>query len=176
MELLINMVLLTLLAAVTLGVAKARNLFVVVVLFSAFSFLMASVMLVLDAVDVALTEAAVGAGISMVLFLSALNLTTDREAPPRFQPTLAFFVAVGTGAVLIFGTSGLPGFGLAETPVNTHVGAAYLARSAEETDIPNVVTAVLGSYRGFDTLGEVTVVFTAGLGVLMLLRRGERED
>jgi len=36
--------------------------------------------------------------------------------------------------------------------------------------VPNVVTAVLASYRGYDTLGEVTVVFTAGVGVLLLLR------
>ena len=40
----------------------------------------------------------------------------------------------------------------------------------------NVVTAVLASYRGFDTLGEVTVVFTGGIGVLVLLRRRWRAD
>jgi len=172
------MVLLTLLAAITVGVARARNLFVAVVLFSAYSFLMASVMLVLDAVDVALTEAAVGAGVSMVLMLSALYLTKSTEAPARFSPLLALIVAAGTGAALIYGTWDLPAFGLADSPVNTHVGAAYLARNYEETHIPNVVTSVLASYRGFDTLGEVTVVFTAGLGVLMLLKRfgGETED
>lgn len=168
------MVLLTLLAAITVGVARARNLFVAVVLFSAYSFLMATVMLVLDAVDVALTEAAVGAGISMVLFLSALHLTNATEAPPRFSPLLARLVAGVTGAVLVYGTWELPGFGLSETPVNTHVGAAYLERSLEETNIPNVVTAVLGSYRGFDTLGEVIVVFVAAIGVLMLLRHAPK--
>jgi multicomponent Na+:H+ antiporter subunit B len=38
-----------------------------------------------------------------------------------------------------------------------------------------VVTSVLSSYRGFDTLGETTVIFTAGIGVLMLLKRFKRE-
>jgi multicomponent Na+:H+ antiporter subunit B len=38
--------------------------------------------------------------------------------------------------------------------------------------VPNLVTAVLASYRGFDTLGEVTVIFTAGVGVMLLLGRG----
>jgi len=41
--------------------------------------------------------------------------------------------------------------------------------------MPNIVTAVLASYRGYDTLGETTVIFTAGLGVMMLLR-GRRRD
>ncbi len=175
MELLINMVLLTLLALITIGIIRVRNLFAVVVLAGAYSFLMASVMMVLDAVDVAMTEAAVGAGISTVLALGALHLTRTEEAAPRYSVMLPLFVAVGTGAMLIYGTWGLPGFGLADTPVNTHVGLDYLNRNMAETGIPNVVTAVLASYRGFDTLGETAVIFTAGIGVLLLLKRFQRE-
>ena len=175
MELLINMVLLTLLAAITIGIIRVRNLFAAVVLAGAYSFLMASVMMVLDAVDVAMTEAAVGAGISTVLALGALHLTRTEEAPPRHSAILPLFVTFGTGAMLIYGTWGLPGFGLADTPVNTHVGLDYLNRNMAETGIPNVVTAVLASYRGFDTLGEVVVIFTAGIGVLLLLKRFQRE-
>ncbi|MGF1500296.1 MAG: DUF4040 domain-containing protein [Paracoccaceae bacterium] len=166
------------LAAVTVGVIAARNLFAVVVLFAAYSFIMATIMLILDAPDVALTEAAVGAGISTVLLLGALYLTKSTEAPPKNRPTVALIVAAGTAAVLIFGTFQLPGFGLADTPVNTSVGAGYLERTYDETHIPNVVTAVLATYRGFDTLGEVVVVFVAAIGVLMLLGRpapGEEE-
>lgn len=174
MEQLINMVLLTLLAAVTFGIIRVRNLFAVVVLTGAYSFLMASVMIVLDAVDVAMTEASVGAGISTVLALGALHLTKTEEAAPRYSPLLPGIVAAATGAILVWGTWDLPPFGSADTPMNTHVGADYLARNMAETDIPNVVTAVLASYRGFDTLGETTVVFTAGIGVLMLLKRWRR--
>ena len=56
-------------------------------------------------------------------------------------------------------------------PIHTHVAPYYIERGVIETSVPNVVTAVLASYRGFDTLGEVFVVFTAGIGVLMLLSR-----
>ncbi len=175
MEQLINMVLLTLLALITIGIIRVRNLFAVVVLAGAFSFLMASVMMVLDAVDVAMTEAAVGAGISTVLALGALHLTKTQEAEPRYSAMLPLFVAVGTGVMLIYGTWGLSGFGLADTPMNTGVGLDYLNRNYEETHIPNVVTSVLASYRGFDTLGETTVIFTAGIGVLLLLKRFQRE-
>ncbi|MEM1346102.1 MAG: DUF4040 domain-containing protein [Pseudomonadota bacterium] len=163
--------LLTLIAVVTVGVITVRNLFAVTVLFGAYSFLMASVMLVLDAPDVALTEAAVGAGVSTVLLLGALYLTRTEEAPPRNSPLVPAAVAVITGLILIWGTWDLPGFGLADTPVNTGVGQAYIERTYEETAVPNVVTAVLATYRGYDTLGEVIVVFAAAIGVLMLLRR-----
>ena len=165
------MVLLTLLAAVTVGIIMSRNLFAVVVLAGAYSFLMASVMMVLDAVDVAMTEASVGAGVSTVLALGALYLTKTYEAEPKFSNTIPLIVAVGTGCMLVYGTWGLPGFGLADTPMNTHVGAEYLARNYDDTHIPNVVTSVLASYRGFDTLGETAVIFTAGIGVLLLLKR-----
>lgn len=175
MEQLINMVLLTLLALVTLGIIRVRNLFAVVVLTGAYSFIMASVMLVLDAVDVALTEAAVGAGVSMVMALGALYLTKVEEAPARYSPLLPLFVVIGTGVVLVWGTWGLPPFGQADTALNTGVGADYLARTYAETKIPNVVTAVLASYRGFDTLGETVVIFTGGIGVLVLLRRFQKQ-
>lgn len=171
MELFINMVLLTLLAAITVGIIRTRNLFGVVVLAAAYSFLMATVMLVLDAVDVAMTEAAVGAGVSTIIALSALYLTKAREAPFRTGLTLPTFVSVGVGAMLIYGSLGMPEFGSPDQPLHQHVGGAYIERGYEETHVPNLVTAVLASYRGFDTLGEATVVFTAGIGVLLLLRR-----
>lgn len=165
------MVLLTLMAATTLGIIRLRNLFAVVILGGIYSFLMASVLIVLDAVDVAMTEASVGAGMSTVLMLGTLYLTKTQETIPVHTPILPLFVALGTGAALVYGTLDLPAFGIADTPMHTHVGPEYLARSIPETGIPNVVTSVLASYRGFDTLGEVTVIFTAGIGVLLLLKR-----
>ncbi len=169
------MILLTLMALVVIGVVRLRNLFAVVILSSVYSFLMASVLIVLDAVDVAMTEAAVGAGVSTVLMLAALYLTRTEEAAPRHTPLLPMFVAAVIGAALIYGAVDMPPFGAADTPVNAYVGADYLARSVAETGIPNVVSSVLASYRGYDTAGETVVVFTAGIGVLLLLRRNRRE-
>lgn len=168
------MVLLTLMAAVTIGVARLRNLFAVVVLGGIYSFLMASVMIVLDAVDVAMTEASVGAGVSTVLMLGTLYLTKTEETTPAHTPLLPLFVAGVTGVMLLYGTLALPPFGSADTPVHTHVAPYYLENSVRDTLVPNVVTSVLASYRGFDTLGETTVIFTAGIAILMLLR-GRRQ-
>jgi len=169
------MVLLTLMAAITIGIVRIRNLFGVVVLFGIYSFLMASVMIVLDAVDVAMTEAAIGAGISTVLMLGALYLTKTHESDPIHSQIPALFIAVVIGAILVFGTIDLPPFGEATNPVHLNVANYYLENSIRQTTIPNVVTSVLASYRGFDTLGETAVVFTAGIGVLMLLR-GRRKS
>jgi multicomponent Na+:H+ antiporter subunit B len=83
---------------------------------------------------------------------------------------LPLFVAGVTGAALVFGTVDLPPFGDAGTPPQAQ-GPNYLERTEGEIGIPNVVTAVLASYRGFDTLGEVAVIFIAGIAVLILLRR-----
>lgn len=164
------MVLLTLLAATLIGIALSRKLFGVVILTSIYSFLIATVMIVLDAVDVAMTEAAVGAGVSTVLMLGALYLTKAREIRPARNVLLPLFVAGVTAAALVVGTLDLPPFGEAGNVVHTQ-GPDYIARSEADTGVPNVVTAVLASYRGFDTLGETTVIFTAGIAVLILLRR-----
>ncbi len=76
-------------------------------------------------------------------------------------------------AALIYGTLDMPPFGAADNPVQTHVAPDYLQRTPVEIGIPNVVSAVLASYRGFDTLGEVVVVFTAAIAVLRLLGGGQ---
>ena len=77
--------------------------------------------------------------------------------------------SLAVGGLLIYGTLDLPGFGDPQAPAQQHVAPHYLAHGEAETGVPNIVTAVLASYRGFDTLGEVTVIFTAGIGVLLML-------
>jgi multicomponent Na+:H+ antiporter subunit B len=143
------------------------------VLLGIYSFLMATVMVVLDAVDVAMTEASVGAGVSTVLMLGTLYLTKIGEARPVHSVVLPLFVAGATAAVLLSATLEMPPFGSADVPV-VAAGPDYLGRSVPDTGIPNVVTSTLASYRGFDTLGEVIVVFTAGIGVLVLLKRSPK--
>lgn len=158
-------------AVTVLVIARSRNLFGVIVLSGLYSFLMATVLVAMDAVDVAMTEASVGAGISTVLLLGALVLCKGEETRPTQKPWLPLAVSLTVGGVLIYGTLGLPEFSDPKAPIHTHVVPRYLNEIKQEVDVPNVVTAVLASYRGYDTLGETTVVFTAGAGVIALLRR-----
>ena len=164
-----------LMAVTVCVIARSRNLFGVVVLSGIYSFLMAVVLVAMDAVDVAMTEASVGAGLSTVLFLGALYLCKSEEAKPFHMPCLPLGVSIVVGALLVYGTLGLPEFSDPGAPIHRHVAPRYLNESKKEVDVPNVVTGVLASYRGYDTLGETTVVFTAGAGVIALLRRRRKD-
>ncbi len=150
-----------------------RNLFSVIVLLGIYSFLMATILVALDAVDVAMTEASVGAGISTVLLLAALSLCKSEEAKPVHKPWLPLAVSLSTGALLVYGAFGLPAFDDPDAPIHQNVEPRYLQN---ETEVPNIVTAILASFRGYDTLGETTVVFTAGAGLIALLRRRKKSE
>ena len=125
----------------------------------------------MDAVDVAFTEAAVGAGISTVLMLTTLALVNAPEEKLCVNrgSWLSLLVVFTTGAALVYGTLDIPAFGDPQAPAQIHVAPYYIEKAIPETGVPNIVTAVLASYRGFDTLGEVVVIFTAGIAVLLLL-------
>ena len=166
--------LLTMMAVVVFAMIGQRNLFAVVILAGVYSFLMATVLVALDAVDVAMTEASVGAGISTVLLLGTLYLTKGEEAKRAQRVAIPLVVSIAVALALVYGSLGLPAFSDPLAPIHTHVVPRYLNEVMHETGVPNAVTAILASYRGFDTLGETTVVFTAGVGVIALLRRRRR--
>lgn len=169
MEIFVDMALLGFLTITALAVVRIRDLFAITMLFGIFSLLSAGLFVVMDAVDVAFTEAAVGAGISSILFLGTLSLTTREEKPVRHHSVLALLVVCVTGAVLVYGTLDMPAYGDPQAPIHQHVAPRYINTSPDEIGVPNMVTSVLASYRGYDTMGEVTVIFTAGMGVLLLL-------
>lgn len=160
---------LTFVAIAAVATVMSRNLFVSSMWFGIFSLMMATNFFILDAADVALTEAAVGAGVSTVLFMGALSLTSEHE---HFKEKFSFFPLLLL--VLLFGVLFVVSFdqpllGDPMAPVHQHVAPWYLSETPKLIDIPNVVTAILASFRGYDTLGEVIVVFTAGIGVLSVL-------
>ena len=157
------------LVVMAVGIARQDNLFAAVMLTAIFSLLSAAVFVVLDAVDVAFTEAAVGAGITTVLLLATLGRTVTRQRERRHRPVAALAACVGVGALLLYAVWSLPNMGDAAAPANRHVAPRYILDSPREVGVPNMVTSVLASYRGYDTLGEVTVIFTAGIGVLSLI-------
>lgn len=170
---LVDLSLLTMLVLVAVAMLRSRHLFAVVMLSGIYSLLSAAFFVSLDAVDVAFTEAAVGAGVSTVLMLAGMLLTVRREKPFESRRVPVARVAVlATGAALLYATIDMPAFGDPDAPANAHVGQAYVEETPNDIAVPNIVTAVLASYRGFDTLGETLVIFTAGLAVILLLGAG----
>ena len=84
---------------------------------------------------------------------------------------LGMIMVIVTGGLLIYASNDMPDWGDPGSPASVHVSPRYIEKSVEETAVPNMVTAVLGDYRGFDTLGETAVIFTAGVCCVLLLRR-----
>lgn len=173
---LVDISLMTLLVITAIGVVRSRNLFATAMLSGIYSLITAALFVTLDAVDVAFTEAAVGAGISTVLMLGAMTLTRRSEKHAIKLHIGPLLVTFGIGAALIYGTVDMPPFGSIDAPGFQHIVPEYIAGSRDDIQVPNIVTAILASYRGFDTLGEVAVVFAAGIGVLFLLGRRREED
>ena len=158
-----------------LAAAVLRDVVGSIVAFAGYSFGVAVLWAFLRAPDVALTEAAVGAGITTVLFL----LTIARTSVSRSERFEGISLRSGLAVVAIVVTVGatvpaLPPVGAAGTPILAgDVSQYYLDNAYDQTGVTNVVTAVLVGYRGFDTLGEAAVVFAAGIAMLLVLRREE---
>jgi multicomponent Na+:H+ antiporter subunit B len=177
----LHILVLTLLALTAFVIVRLRGLWGAVMLTGIYSLLSASWMLLLDAPDVAFTEASVGAGIATILMLGTLSLTTTRAKTSRRTSILPLAIVTMTGLALVYGTLDMPHYGDPEAPATNHMSPEFIADNVPRGDgeplevgIPNIVTTVLASYRGYDTLGETAVILTAGVAVMILLRRRRR--
>jgi multicomponent Na+:H+ antiporter subunit B len=157
-------------------VALARDVLTTVVVFAAYSLGLAALWVIYRAPDVGLTEAAVGAGVTTALFLLAISRTVrpatdeglvDRRSVRPRSVVVALVVTVG----LLSTVPALPAVGASDTAAFGPVAEYYLTDAADR-GVDNAVTAVLVVYRGFDTFGEVAVVFTACVAALAVLGRG----
>ena len=181
----IDILLLLIIVACAIFALFMKDLLSATIILGVYSFIMATIFTRLNAVDVAFTEASVGAGITSVLMLAALSKTKRyeyhqtkiqrRKPSALFSKIMSLVLVIVTGAVLVYGTIDMPEFGDPEAPANKHVSRRYLEETHHETGVNNIVTAVLASYRGYDTLGETTVIFTAGICVILLLRRSKKD-
>ena len=165
--------LLILLLMTAAGALMVKDLISSVFILSTYSFLLALVWAWLGAVDVAFVEAVVGAGLATVFFLMTLFGTQPKDTRIRRSPAplVACLGLPVLGVLLLFAAEDLPKFSDPQSPANVHIATAYLKNTFEETNTPNVVTAVLMDYRAFDTLIETAVIFTAGIACAVLLRR-----
>jgi multicomponent Na+:H+ antiporter subunit B len=167
--------LLVFVVAVAALTAVVRDVLTAVVVFAAYSLGLAILWVVFRAPDVGLTEAAVGAGVTTSLFILTISRTvrptSDRVVVRRrsIKP-LSVVVTAGVVVGLLLTVPALPAVGAQDTPAFGPVTEYYLT-DAGERGIDNAVTAVLVVYRGFDTFGEVVVVFAAAVAALAVLGR-----
>ncbi len=173
----IDIALLLMLCVIVGAIVLTRSLLTAILLMGVYSLVSAVWLMVMDAADVAFTEAVVGAGVSTLVLLGAILLTRGETGRIGWRNLVApGIVTASVGGMLVFAALGLPGLGDPASPANVHVGRAYLEATPSDIGMPNVVTAVLSSYRGFDTLGETAVIFAAGIGVALMLGFGPRAN
>jgi multicomponent Na+:H+ antiporter subunit B len=89
--------------------------------------------------------------------------------------TLGLIAVFLCGAMLLLGTADFPHWGDPQSPASRHVSPYYIEKSISQTSVPNIVTAILADYRGYDTMFETTVIFTAGIACFFLLRKRRKE-
>lgn len=102
--------------------------------------------------------------------------TQDRHRLRRFMkwyPLGAVVICLALVSILMLAVLQMPAFGQADNPINNEVAEHYLHYGLEETGAENAVTAMILTYRGFDTLGESCVLFLAVTSVMILLLRDE---
>jgi multicomponent Na+:H+ antiporter subunit B len=160
--------------ACALGSALLKDTLAAVMSFAAYSLGVSIIWLILQAPDVGLTEAAVGAGIMTILFLIALANTVTPDAD-RLLESVRWRSVVLVGGFVVVMAATVPALPTIGDPngavVAGEVSQYYLDNAYKQTGVRNAVTAVLAAYRGFDTLGEAVVVFAAGVAALTVLRR-----
>ena len=162
----IDVFLLILLAVTGLIIINQRNLFAAVMMAGIYSLLTAGLFVVMDAVDVAFTEAAVGAGISTVLMLGTLALVGHEGKEPEHKPLLPLFVVAITGGILVYGTVDLPPFGDPANPIHHHVADHYIHESESEIsmEIMGEAQDINMKGKGTSPLEGTTVAFSMEAG------------
>lgn len=189
--------LLILLVVCALAACLGKKLLTSITIFMSYSLIMSIIWVLLESPDLAITEAAVGAGVSSILFfvtlkkihaveheLSAKKTRDLIEMEKHWEMKLfrrayrATAVIVGASIVIILlvTVSFLPEFGAANNPSSNTVAERYITKGLEETGAVNVVSGMILDYRAFDTFGESCVLFIAATCVMILLRVDTTEN
>ncbi len=164
--------------------ALSKSLLRLILLLSASSIVICICYLLMDAPDVAMTEAAIGACLSTIILLRFLNLCypsangslgiikldSHHRWGGIYLKIFAITVCLFLGACFLYASQDMPLYGDPNAPAQTHINQYFLQNTKNEIGTPSFVAAILASYRGYDTLGETTVILIAVLVILMIMR------
>lgn len=174
-----------------ISVSLTKRLLTSIVIFMSYSSIMAIIWLMLESPDLAITEAAVGAGVDSILFfvtLKKIHAVENEATIKKPQDILdmekhiemkvykkaykASSVIICTSLIIILlaVVAQLPMFGGANNPASNEVVERYIEKGMQETGAVNVVAGMILDYRAFDTFGESCVLFIAATCVMVLLR------
>ncbi|MCX4083441.1 DUF4040 domain-containing protein [Rickettsia hoogstraalii] len=161
-----------LLILISIKIIFAKDLLNAVIAASIFSLLIGVSYLIMDAPDVAMTEAALGACLSTCVYLNLLRkLPPDLKNIERTNIILASLICLLFVVTLAYMGLELPNYGDDNAPIHMHSSKYYLENTSRNIGVPSFVAAILASYRGYDTLGETSVILIAGIAVLLVFSK-----
>jgi multicomponent Na+:H+ antiporter subunit B len=169
---------------ISFQVARTEKLFLNVVYLSIFSLILCFLYLVLDAPDVGMTEAALGASLTTIIFLNVLkkinthsyqkNISLKQDENKNLSNIYNYtplIICIMMFVILIFGFFEIADFGT-KANLSNNVSDYYINNTKKQIGIDSFVAAILANYRGFDTLYETCLIFLAGISVTLILARG----
>ena len=162
-------ILMIMLVVLCFSIIFSRDLIISVSLLSVFSLLVAGLFVFMNAPDVAITEAAIGAAISTIFYLAGIFIVGKEVKLQPTKPIITCVLCILFVILAAYAIQDIALIGDINSPANSHVANYYINDSYQEMGVKNIVTSILASYRGFDTLGEVFVIFTAGAAVTLIL-------
>lgn len=151
-----------------------------IIIVSVFSLLISISYLLMDAPDVAMTETALGACLSTCVLLNFIALfpqTQKLNISLKYKKVIpASMLCALFMVIMTYAGSELPNYGTQDSKLQAHVSKYYIENTKNDIGIPSMVAALLGSYRGYDTLGETSVILIAGLAVVLVLAKNRKSQ
>jgi len=153
------------------SIVFAKNNLICIFAFSSFSVLICIVYLILDAPDVSMTEAAIGACLSTASLVIFTTKISESEKQFYFSVNTIFAVISCICVIILFSLLQgiLPKVGEISNAINLGVAHSYIENTMKEIGIPEFVAAILASYRGLDTLCETVVILIAAVALYGIL-------
>ncbi len=177
MEILLIVILILMIAGAIYAL-EARDLLSAIVSYGIVGFGLVICFLLLRAPDLAIVQIVVET-ITLIIMIAVIFNTTRDEIKERIKKSAIIYYILGliftVGFIYFFAISikGLPEFGKHFTRMATE----YIKSGVSRTGSINLVTGVVLDFRGYDTLGEITILFTAVIGVLTVLRlKGRKKE
>lgn len=169
----LNVILILFVFITGIAAVRVKDLVSSVFLLGAYSFFLAMLYAVLTAFDVAFTEAMVGVGASTIFLILALfrskHIVIAQDSGSKNKQPILIFMIILAG-FLVWGSADLPHLGDLTSAASQYLSPYYIQNSFHDSHTPNMVTAIVVDYRGFDTLIETAVIFTAGVACLLIVR------
>lgn len=145
-----------------------------IILISSCSLLLSICYLFMDAPDVSMTEAAIGSSLSTILLFRFITTVGEKVfvSSKRYK-VAGFIISTTFFCLMVYGILDITPYGETNEAFHNHINKYYIENTSKDIGIFSFVAAILASYRGYDTLGETTVIFLSAVALMVILKKDD---